>query len=57
MTNPDQPYAQLRQKAQEEGYDVQMSHYIRAVERLLGERPRALLIFLNVGGAIHVIEG
>ncbi|MBN1137609.1 MAG: UvrD-helicase domain-containing protein [Anaerolineae bacterium] len=47
----------LQQQIREERYDVQMARYIQAVERLLGEQPRALLIFLNVGGAIQVIEG
>jgi len=47
----------LQQKVQEARYDVQMTRYIQAVECLLGEHPRALLIFLNVGGAIEVIEG
>jgi ATP-dependent helicase/nuclease subunit A len=46
----------LWQQIQEKGYGVQMARYIQAVERLLGEHPRALLIFLNVGGAIQVIE-
>jgi ATP-dependent helicase/nuclease subunit A len=48
--------AALQQKVQEERYDVQMTRYIQAVECLLGEHPRALLIFLNVGGTIQVIE-
>lgn len=47
----------LQQKVREEGYDVQITRYIQAVEYLLGEGPRALMIFLNVGGAIQVIEG
>ena len=37
-------------------YDAQVMRYVGAVKRLLGERPRALLVFLNMGGGIQVIE-
>jgi ATP-dependent exoDNAse (exonuclease V) beta subunit len=37
-----------------EKYDLQVERYVEAVEHLLGERPRALLVFLNVGRQIYV---
>jgi ATP-dependent exoDNAse (exonuclease V) beta subunit len=45
-----------RQKIQNEAYDVQVTRYVRAVERLLGERPRALIVFLNVARGIQIVE-
>jgi len=35
-------------------YDRQVACYVEAVHRLLGERPRALLVFLNVGRQVRV---
>jgi len=37
-------------------YRAQVSRYLDAAERLLGTRPRPALCFLNVGGAVRVIE-
>jgi len=48
--------AAARRQIEVEEYDVQVLRYVRAVERLLGERPRALFIFMNVAGEIQVIE-
>ena len=39
-----------------EKYDEQVGEYVTAMTCLLGERPRALLVFLNVGGQVNVIE-
>jgi ATP-dependent exoDNAse (exonuclease V) beta subunit len=38
----------------EKKYDHQVACYVEAVHRLLGERPRALLVFLNVGRQVCV---
>jgi ATP-dependent exoDNAse (exonuclease V) beta subunit len=46
----------VHQKIEEKGYDAQVDRYVQAVDRLLGERPRALLVFLNVGRSVQVIE-
>jgi ATP-dependent helicase/nuclease subunit A len=48
--------AAVELKIQEEGYRAQVGRYVQAVEHLLGTCPRALLIFLNVAGTIHVVE-
>jgi ATP-dependent exoDNAse (exonuclease V) beta subunit len=48
--------AALQQKIEEEKYDEQVNRYVQAIERLLGKRPRAQLIFLNVGRSIQVFE-
>lgn len=48
--------AALQRTLREEGYDLQLARYIRAVECLLGERPRGLLVFLNMARDIRVIE-
>ena len=37
-------------------YDRQVRRYVEAVECLLGERPRALLVFLNVGRQVRVVD-
>jgi ATP-dependent helicase/nuclease subunit A len=47
----------LQLRIQEERYNAQMTRYIQAVESLIGEHARALLVFLNVGRGIEVIEG
>ncbi|MFQ6100765.1 MAG: UvrD-helicase domain-containing protein [Anaerolineae bacterium] len=44
--------AHIRQKR----YDEQVREYVAAVTRLLGKRPRALLVFLNVGKSVEVVE-
>ena len=46
----------VQRQIEAEGYDQQVTRYVAAVQRLLGERPRALLIFLNVAGEIQEIE-
>jgi ATP-dependent helicase/nuclease subunit A len=48
--------AAARQKIQNEGYDVQVTRYVRAVEHLLGERPRALIVCLNVARGVQIVE-
>jgi ATP-dependent exoDNAse (exonuclease V) beta subunit len=35
-------------------YDQQVARYVEAIDRLLGERPRALLVFLNAGRQVCV---
>jgi ATP-dependent helicase/nuclease subunit A len=44
----------LRAHITKEKYDRQVARYVEAVHRLLGERPRALLVFLNVGRRVCV---
>jgi ATP-dependent helicase/nuclease subunit A len=39
-----------------EDYLPQIRRYVLAVEKMLGERPRALLCFLNYRGGIHIKE-
>ena len=39
-----------------DGYAEQMARYRRAVERLLGEKPRVLLCFLDVAGTVQVVS-
>ncbi|MGD8624693.1 MAG: UvrD-helicase domain-containing protein [Anaerolineae bacterium] len=48
--------AAVQRQIEAEEYDRQVRRYARAVERLLGARPRALFIFMNVAGEIQVIE-
>jgi len=38
-----------------EGYDGQVRKYVAALARLMGERPHALLVFLNVGSKVEVV--
>ncbi len=42
--------------AEEKGYVEQVERYRAAVERLLGERPHAVLCFLNVAGHVQEIR-
>ncbi len=44
--------AHIRQKK----YDQQVREYVAAVAHLLGERPRALLVFLNVGRQVEEVR-
>ena len=44
--------AHVRQKK----YDRQIGEYVIALDRLLGQRPRAVLVFLNVGGKVEAVE-
>ena len=46
----------LKAYTREERYDEQVGEYVAAMTALLGERPRALLVFLNVGGRVEVVE-
>ncbi len=46
----------VQRQIEAEGYGEQVARYVAAVEQLLGERPRALLIFLQVDGAVQVVE-
>ncbi|HET89939.1 MAG TPA: hypothetical protein ENN99_04245 [Chloroflexi bacterium] len=48
--------ADLAAHIDEKKYDEQVRGYAAAVIRLLGERPRTLLIFLNVGRQVEVVE-
>ncbi len=47
--------ANLEARIRDKRYDEQVRGYVAAVTHLLGERPRALLVFLNVGGQVAVI--
>ena len=47
--------ADLAVHIREKRYDEQVGGYVTAMTCLLGERPRALLVFLNVGGQVAVI--
>jgi ATP-dependent exoDNAse (exonuclease V) beta subunit len=40
----------------EKKYDQQTERYVEAVNCLLGERPRALLVFLNISRQVRVIN-
>ena len=40
----------------EKGYREQVRRYARACERLLGARPRCLLVMLDYGGAVRAVE-
>ncbi len=40
----------------EKKYAQQVARYVEAVHGLLGEHPRAWLVFLNVGRQVHVID-
>jgi ATP-dependent helicase/nuclease subunit A len=46
--------ADLKAHVRQEGYDVQVREYVAATATLLGEPPRAVLVFLNVGGQVRV---
>jgi len=37
-------------------YAPQVARYLAAAEQLLGARPRAVMCFLNVDGAVQVVE-
>jgi ATP-dependent exoDNAse (exonuclease V) beta subunit len=47
--------ADLAAHIREKRYNEQVGEYITAMTRLLGERPRALLVFLNVGSRVAVL--
>ena len=48
--------AELAAHIRAEKYDEQVKGYVTAATTLLGQRPRALLVFLNVGGEVKVLE-
>jgi len=48
--------AALQRVLGERDYVAQSRTYVRAIERLLGSRPRAVLCFLNVAGAVRLYE-
>jgi predicted enzyme related to lactoylglutathione lyase len=52
LAGPEAVQQQIKAKA----YDEQVARYVTAAERLLGERPRALLVFMNVGRGMQVVE-
>jgi ATP-dependent helicase/nuclease subunit A len=47
--------AQMKARIGEEKYDEQVRGYVQAVSQQLGEPPRALLVFLNVGRQVCVV--
>ncbi|HID62056.1 MAG TPA: hypothetical protein EYP49_04865, partial [Anaerolineae bacterium] len=47
--------AEMRARIREEKYDEQVRGYVEAVTQQLGEQPRALLVFLNVGRQVHIV--
>ncbi len=47
--------ADLKAHARQKKYDEQVHEYVAAVTPFLGERPRALLVFLNVGRGVEAL--
>jgi ATP-dependent helicase/nuclease subunit A len=47
--------AEMKARIGEEKYDEQVRGYVQAVTQQLGEQPRALLVFLNVGSQVRVV--
>jgi len=47
--------AEMRVRICEEKYDEQVRGYVEAVTQQLGEQPRALLVFLNVGRQVRIV--
>jgi len=47
--------AEVRVRICEEKYDEQVRGYVQAVTQQLGEQPRALLVFLNVGRQVRIV--
>ncbi|MEE9617737.1 MAG: 3'-5' exonuclease, partial [Anaerolineae bacterium] len=45
----------LKAHVRKKGYYEQVREYVTVVGHLLGERPRALLVFLNVGGQVEMV--
>jgi ATP-dependent helicase/nuclease subunit A len=45
----------LERQLQEVDYIPQIERYLAATERLLGERPRPILCFLNYAGHVHTV--
>jgi len=48
--------ADLAAHMREKKYDEQVHGYVAAVTRLMGARPRAMLVFLNVGRRVEVVR-
>jgi ATP-dependent exoDNAse (exonuclease V) beta subunit len=48
--------ADLQAHIRREGYDEQVQGYVAATAALLGKRPRALLVFLNVGRGVKLVR-
>jgi len=48
--------AEIRDTIQREEYAEQVQRYAEAVAKLLGQRPRVLLVFLNVGQELQISE-
>ncbi|MDH4136895.1 MAG: UvrD-helicase domain-containing protein, partial [Anaerolineae bacterium] len=47
--------AEMRARIRKEKYDEQVRGYVQAATRQLGEPPRALLVFLNVGSQVRIV--
>jgi ATP-dependent helicase/nuclease subunit A len=47
--------AEMRARICEEKYDEQVCGYLKAVTQQLGEPPRGLLVFLNVGRQVRIV--
>ena len=54
-TDELKPGTDLQAHVREKGYDKQMQGYVAATTRLLGERPRVIIVFLNIGGEVKTI--
>jgi ATP-dependent helicase/nuclease subunit A len=48
--------AELRETVERQHYAEQVRRYVEAVTSQIGQRPRARLVFLNVGGEIQTVE-
>jgi ATP-dependent helicase/nuclease subunit A len=47
--------AEMKARIREAKYDEQVRRYVQAVTQRLGEQPRALLVFLNVGSQMRIV--
>jgi len=54
-TDELQAEANLEAHIRKKKYDQQVQEYVAATTTLLGEHPRALLVFLNVGGEVRLV--
>ena len=45
----------MSERIGEEKYDEQVRGYVQTVTQQLGEQPRALLVFLNVGRQVRIV--
>jgi len=55
-TDRIQHEGELERVLVEKGYRRQLERYASAVEQLLGERPRAILCFLDVAGRVRLVD-